>query len=401
MRFQSTVAGIAVAAAMLFSLPVHGQAPPPTAAAAGQLDELINKKMSQAGIVGLGAAIVVNQQVVWSKGYGYADKARGLPFTPDTVMNVGSISKTVTGVAMMRAVQDGKLSLDEDINAYLPFKVVHPRYPAERITLRQLATHTSGITDRWSVYEGTYHYGGDTPEDLGGFLRSYFTPQGKHYATENFLDVKPATHREYSNIGAGLAGYIVELATGEKLGRYTKRLIFAPLKMDSSGWSLSEIPVQKHSTLYISQNGMSVPIAPYALTTYPDGGLRTSVADLSKLFIALLDKGQYRGARILDQKSVAEMLRFQYGASNKPDNVKLDQKNSGIFWQSMFNVTRMGHGGSDPGLKTDMLTDLSGKVGVILFTNTSLYEQEMGKYNDIFKAIWSHAEALKAEAAGD
>ena len=82
--------------------------------------------MDEAGIVGLGAAIIVDKKVVWMKGYGFADKARAVPFTPDTVMNIGSISKTFTGVAMMRAVQEGKLSLDEDINSYLPFKVVNP-----------------------------------------------------------------------------------------------------------------------------------------------------------------------------------------------------------------------------------------------------------------------------------
>ena len=87
--------------------------------------------MDEAGIVGLGAAIIVDKKVVWMKGYGFADRARAVPFTPDTVMNIGSISKTFTGVALMHAVQEGKLSLDEDINAYLPFKVVNPHYPNE------------------------------------------------------------------------------------------------------------------------------------------------------------------------------------------------------------------------------------------------------------------------------
>lgn len=151
------------------------------------------------------------------------------------------------------------------------------------------------------------------------------------------------------------------------------------------------------SKLYIYQNGMAVPIQLYGITTYPDGGVRTSVADLSRLFIALLNHGQYDGARILEQQSADEMLRFQFTAANRPDNVNLARKNSGIFWQSMFDVTRMGHGGSDPGLKTAMLTDLSGDIGVILFTNTSLGEQEMGKYNAIFKTLWQHAEKLQSE----
>ena len=183
----------------------------------GEIDSFILQRMDEAGIMGLGAAIIVDKKAVWMKGYGFADKARALPFTPDTVMNIGSISKTFTGVAMMRAVQEGKLSLDEDINSYLPFKVINLHYPNEKITLRHLATHTSGITDRLSVYRETYHYGGDAPEPLGKFLRNYFVSGGAHYSKDNFLNVRPGMQREYSNIAAGLAGYIVEVAVGKTL----------------------------------------------------------------------------------------------------------------------------------------------------------------------------------------
>ena len=217
--------------------------------------------------------------------------------------------------------------------AYLPFKVINPHYPNEKITLRHLATHTSGITDRSSVYKDTYHYGGDAPEPLGEFLKSYFVPGGMHYSKDNFLNVKPGTHRDYSNIAAGLAGYIVEVAVGEKLNAYTRQHIFTPLRMNNTGWFLSEIDPAKHAKLYVAQNGLTIPIPLYEGTTYPDGGVRTSVSDLSKFFIALLNDGVYEGTRILDKRSVDEMLRFQYTDSNKPDNVSLEENNSGLFWR--------------------------------------------------------------------
>lgn len=398
MRFKNTLMALAAAASLLLpgQVTAANQVSSPAAGASDPIDALIAQRMSEVGMVGVGAAIIVDKKVAWMKGYGFADKAQSVPFTPHTVMNIGSISKTFTGVALMRAVEEGKLSLDTDINAYLPFKVVNPYFPDARITLRQLATHTSGITDRWAVYEGTYHYGGDSPEPLGEFLKDYFLPGGKHYAKDNFLNAKPGTHREYSNIGAGLAGYIVEIAVGEKLNAYTKRRIFDPLKMDDTGWFLSDIALTKHSKLYISQSGLAVPIPLYGVTTYPDGGVRTSVADLSKFFIALLNEGTYEGTRILRKRSANEMLRFEYTATNKPENVDLKEKNSGIFWQSKFDVTRMGHGGTDPGLKTEMLTDLSKEIGVILFTNTSLDDQGMRAYVALFEDLWKHAEALKA-----
>jgi CubicO group peptidase (beta-lactamase class C family) len=393
------IATIATVALCLFTGPVadREQAQPSATSAAHSIDSFIVQRMDEAGVIGLGAAIVVDKKVVWMKGYGFADKERAVPFTPDTVMNIGSISKTFTGVALMRAVQEGKLSLDEDINAYLPFKVSNPHYPNDKITLRQLATHTSGITDRWSVYKSTYHYGGNAPEPLGKFLKSYFVPGGIYYSKDNFLNVKPGTHREYSNIAAGLAGHIVEVAVGRKLNLYTKQHIFTPLRMNNTGWFLSEIAPAKHSKLYVAQNSLTIPIPLYGGTTYPDGGVRTSVSDLSKFFIALLNDGVYEGARILDKRSVDEMLRFQFTDSNKPGNVKLQEHNSGLFWRTKFNVTRIGHGGSDPGLMTEMLSNLSKDVGVILFINTSLCDQEIRHYTAIFLELWKHAEALKDE----
>ncbi len=398
MYFKNIFMAIAATASLLLSGQVAAadQIPSPTANTSDSIDALIAQQMSEAGMVGVGAAIIVDKKVVWMKGYGFADKAQSIPFTPHTVMNIASISKTFTGAALMRAVEEGKLSLDADINIYLPFKVVNPYFPGARITLRQLATHTSGITDRWSVFESTYHYGGDSPEPLGEFLKNYFSSNGKNYANDNFLKVKPGTHREYSNIAAGLAGYIVEIAVGEKLDAYAKRSIFAPLKMDDTGWLPPEIARSNQAKLYFSQFGLAVPIQPYRDVTYPAGGARTSVADLSKFFIALLNEGEYEGTRILQKRSVDEMLRFEYTASNKPENVDLKEKNSGIFWQSKFNVTRMGHGGSDPGLKTEMLTDLSREIGVILFTNTSLDDKGMASYSAIFEELWKQAQALKA-----
>lgn len=229
------------------------------------------------------------------------------------------------------------------------------------------------------------------------FLNAYFAPTGKDYSRENYLDTKPGTHREYSNIAAALAGYIVEIAVGEKLNTYTRRKFFAPLKMANTGWFLSEIDLAKHATLYIAQ-GLPVPIQHYGLTTYPDGGLRTSVADLSRFFIALLNEGVHEGTRILDKQSVAEMLRFQYDVSNKPDNVKFSGEgsvNSGIFWATKADCSRIGHSGADPGLVTMMVSDLSKDVAVVLFFNTAVPQEDADGYGTIFERLWKHAEALK------
>lgn len=395
MHFKGIITAFTTAAVLLLAAQ-SAAADAPLNAKRDAVDALIHKKMHEVGMVGLAAAILVDKEVVWTQGYGFADKQRAIPFTPDTIMNVGSIAKPFLGVAMMRAVQEGKLSLDEDINTYLPFRVVNPHYPREKITLRHLATHTSSITDRHEVYAGTYHYGGDSPESLERFLTQYFTPEGKHTSPDNFLKAKPGTQRAYSNIGAGLAGLIVERAFGEPLNVYTRRHIFEPLHMTRSGWFLSEVDLAHHSQLYVAQNGQSIPIPLYGVTTYPDGGVRTSVAELSKFFIALLNDGVYQGTRILDADHTAEMLRFQFDDKNHPENFPAAEGNSGLFWRTKYNGERIGHGGNDPGIQTTMLSDRAKEVGVILFVNTSFSGPDQAASYHIFDALWKHGVALKA-----
>jgi CubicO group peptidase (beta-lactamase class C family) len=360
------------------------------------IDTTIERKMSELKIVGIGAAIIINKKIVWTKGYGYADKENKIPFTPSTIMNIASISKTFTGVCIMKAVEEGKVSLDEDINNYLPFKVINPNFPNEKITLRHLATHTSGLADRYPFYsDSTYFYGGAKPEPLGEFLKNYFLRGGKYYSKDNFLRSKPGTYRDYSNIGAGLAGYIIELRTGKKLNEYAKQYIFKPLQMSNSGWSLAEVKIKDHAKLYEKKGDSIIPIQLYEGTTYPDGGVRTSVNELSKFFICLLNDGEYDKTRILKKKTIDEMLRFQFNENNKPENVKLDKLNSGIFWATKMGATRIGYNGSDPGVRTFMLSDLAKEIAVVIFFNTSLNEEEEGKFFDIYDEFYKWALELK------
>ncbi|UWX04866.1 serine hydrolase [Pseudoxanthomonas sp. NC8] len=131
--------------------------------------------------------------------------------------------------------------------------------------------------------------------------------------------------------------------------------------------------------------------------TYPDGGVRTSVSDLSRFFAALLDGGQYRGARILAPELAAEMLRFQYAGAAIPDNVDPAKVNSGIFWSTKLETTLVGHGGSDPGLETVMLYDPKAGVGLILFTNTAPDETGMKAYIAMVQLLRERGLQLKAQ----
>jgi CubicO group peptidase (beta-lactamase class C family) len=352
--------------------------------------------MKKDSIPGLSAALFVDRKPVWSKSYGYADRENKIPFTGNTVMNIASISKTFTGVCVMKAVEAGLVSLDADINTYLPFNVINPHHPEMIITLRNLATHTSSIIDQ-QPYVTTYHFGGDPEEALGAWLKSYLTPDGKHYNPINFMDVKPGTHYEYSNIGAGLAGYIVECVTGELLNTYSKRHIFEPLTMTNSGWLISEIDPALHAKLYYKEADSVLVIPQYGNVTYPDGGVRTSVSDLSKYFTCILQGGELNGVQILSEASAKTFITPSFTSSNKPGNIKISDENVGVFWS--FENGRAGHSGSDPGVDTEMFYDLKKNIGVILFINLSSDddkpEEELKSIPAISKKLWSTAEKIR------
>ncbi len=383
-------------ASIIFCRNVEGQATNNTIKKTS-IDSIIEKTMTETGIVGIGTSIIIDKKVFWAKGYGYADKENKVPFSPSTIMNIASISKVFTGACIMKAVEEGKVSLDEDINDYLPFKVINPNFPNEKITLRHLATHTSGLVDRHPFYASTYYYGSGKPEPLEKFLKNYFVQDGKHYSRDNFLNAKPGENREYSNIGAGLAGYIIELRTGEKLNEYAKINFFKPLKMKNSGWALNEVDIDKHAKLYEKRGDSIMQIQLYEVANYPDGGVRTSVKELSKFFISLLNEGQYKKIRILKKETVEEMLRFQYTETSKPENVNPEKLNQGIFWATKLGATRIGHNGSDPGVRTFMLSDLNKEFAVIVFFNTSLNEKDEGIFFDIYEALYKYAQDLKAK----
>ncbi|MEH3112483.1 serine hydrolase domain-containing protein [Pedobacter terrae] len=360
------------------------------------IDSLITKRMAENGFVGLGAAIIIDKKVAWKKAYGFSDRQTGAAFITSTLMNIASVSKTVTGACLMKAVEQGKLSLDENINHYLPFKIHNPYFPKAKVTLRNLATHTSGLTDRYPFYTDSLYFNGkDSPQSLGDFLRQYFMPGGQYYSKENFLNHQPGTFREYSNIGAALAGYIVEIRTGQKLDGYSKKYLFNPLKMEDTGWFLSEINLKKHTKLYEKKDNKIQEIPLYGCTTYPDGGVRSSVDDLCHFLICLLNDGKYQNKQVLKAETVNEMLRFQFDETHAPQNVKPKTLNSGIFWATKMGATRIGHNGSDPGVRVFMLSDLNKEVAVILFVNTSLSEQEENKFFDIYEDLYRYGVELR------
>lgn len=162
----------------------------------------------------LGAALCVFQQggVVGTLTFGNAHLPSA-PVQADTVFRAASVSKFVTALGILRLKEQGKIDLDRDVNDYLPFSLRHPKAPGTPLTLRMLMSHTAGIHDGEAYNQGI---GQGAP--LAGLLRG-----------DSFTAHLPGTVWEYSNFGAGIAGVVLEAATGKGFEALMQETVFAPL----------------------------------------------------------------------------------------------------------------------------------------------------------------------------
>ena len=150
-----------------------------------ELERFIDEKVAESRMPGLACAVVIRDEVAWSYGSGWADIENRVPMQSGTLMNVASVSKTVTATALLRLWKETNFGLDADVESFLGFEVRNPHHPEAPITVRQLLTHRSSIKDG-PAYDAGYVCG--PPEvSLEQWLRDYLLPGGVSYsAGENF-----------------------------------------------------------------------------------------------------------------------------------------------------------------------------------------------------------------------
>ena len=245
---------------------------------------------------------------------------------PDTKMRVASVSKLATAAAVMRLVEQGRLSLDADVSGPLGFPLRNPAHPDAPITLRHLLSHTSSMRD------ADIYWGG-----VGGRLADFFTPGHEKFCDgARFAPQAPGAYFAYCNMAFGVMGTLVEAATGERFDHAARRLVFDPLGLDC-GFNWSGVPaeaVARSAALHrltgegwvVQADGLEAiartptflvegdaRIEDYRPGTNgtifnPQGGLRASVLDLAKLGIAFSDGRE----RLLKRATLAAMAAPQW-----------------------------------------------------------------------------------------
>ena len=280
------------------------------------IDSIILAKMNQYHFPGLQACIVKNDSIIWKSVYGYADIDSNKLVTDSTLFYLASLSKPVTGTAIMQLWEEGLFGLDDDINNYLPFSVRNPSYPNDSITFRMLLTHTSSIQDNWNLLNQLISWGMDYPEALDSFLNNYLLPGGNHYTSNNWYGYAPGSQYNYSNVGVSIIGLLVEILADTSFENYCQDSIFVPLGMNETSWFLANLNPNKIATPYTYSGGNYTSNQHWGEPNYPSIQLRTSATHLSKFLSMFIQMGQFQNTRILDSSTVALMTTVQNPSLN-------------------------------------------------------------------------------------
>lgn len=341
-----------------FLLTVSAYTPAP------DLDAYILQTMSDLHVPGVAACGIVDDGIAWSGAYGHADLEHDIPVTDETLFVLASISKPVTGTALEQLAEEGAIDLDLPVDTYLPITVRNPSYPVAPITARQLMTHTSGIHDSWTILDTLVVWGGDSPLALRPFLEGYLTPGGAYHAPDNWNDWPPGERYEYSNVGATLAGYLVESVSGRSLEAVCQDSIFAPLGMDATSWYLAGVDTTRLAVPYDWDAGAGVFVRypHWGTPFFPASQLRTSAPQLAHFLAAFMQCGALGDARILECSTVAAMTSPQ---------IPSIEINTGLFWYRMHYGGRFlwGHAGAYYGCRTHMFYAPAEGIGAVVLTN--------------------------------
>lgn len=332
------------------------------------LNRVIDSEFKFNRMPGMAYVAVNGDSIVLMDARGYANVAEKKIFTPQTRMEIASISKTIIATAIMQLHEAGVLNIDSSVNQYLPFKVVNPFYPNDFISLRMLLTHTSSISDvnqdnSLIVLHGYEDY----PQSINDYLHDYLVEGGQYYSKESYSNIKPGESYDYSNIGATLLALVVEQVSGTDYNNYCKVHIFEPLGMNRTTFFYSETPKEEMAIPYLDVNDLN-PENPFnSYPDYPDGHLITTVEDLSKFLRAYIMDGIFNGYQLLKPSTIQLMLTP-------------NQYDFGLIWYTsvMANTSVWRHNGGWMGISTEMRFDPITKTGIIVFINrTGCYPETL------------------------
>lgn len=318
------------------------------------LSALIKQDMAKHDVKGLSIALVDDQKVVWAEGFGYADVAKQLPATADTVYRIGSISKVLTATEIMRLAEQGKVELDRAVTTYVSEFSIHNRFADSKpITLRALLAHHSGLPS--DMLKGMWV---DNPVSLAEYVKAL---------REESLASPPQSLYKYSNIGFSLLGRVIENVEHQDFSSAMQRSLLTPLGMADSSFELTPEIKRQYARAY--RNGKEM--TRLSLRDTPAGGMLSSVNDMSRWLRFIFADGRAQGAQIIKPETLHEMFTSQFEGLDTDFGHKI-----GMAWMLSGLSVPGGqplawHNGGFPPYQAHLSLLPEQKLGVIILTNSN------------------------------
>ena len=310
------------------------------------LTAFIEQERRERSIPALSIALVDDQQIVWSRGFGTEDAKAGRAATAQTVYRVGSVSKLFTDIGVMQLVERGEINLDAPVQKYLPS--FHPRNSfGVPITLRQLMSHHSGLVREPPVG----HYFDDTSPSLAATVASLNTTA---------LVYAPGATQKYSNAAIATVGYLLEQRGHTPFAAYLQRAVLAPMGLQSSAFAptpalLVHVP-QAEMWSYHHHN---FPAPTFQLGMSPAGSMYATMPDLGRFISVLFNGGVGSHGRVIEAKTLEAMWQPQFAPPGATQGSGLG------FVVGTFDGTRaVQHGGAINGFATQLAAHPDQKRGV-------------------------------------
>lgn len=332
-----------------------------------KLDAYFNKAIKDWNVPGMGVAIILNDSVIFAKGYGVTDVTTGEKANENTLFCVASNSKSFTAASIGTLVDDKKLKWDSKVTEFLPWFETYSPYVTEQFTVRDLLCHRSGL------------------ETFSGDLIWYASNHNREEVVKRSKYLSPVygfrAHYGYSNIHYSAAGLVVQAVTGKTWEQYVKENFLNPLGMNRTLTSVSQI----NSTTNVAQphNDVDGKLVKIPFVNWdniaPAGALISSVSDMSKWLRLQMNQGIWGKDTLLSKSVINEMWSMQTPEAVRTENYKNMQLKHfdgyGLGWGVMdykgYKV--VSHSGGYDGMisQTAFLPEL--KYGFVVLTNSNSY----------------------------
>jgi CubicO group peptidase (beta-lactamase class C family) len=365
--------------------------PPQSVGTVAELEAYLNELTEFGAPPGLSLAVAKDGAIVYNKAFGLADGPNRVAATPETVYQWMSLSKIVTSTAIIQLHERGRLNINDEVSTYLPyFKVQYPSENSEKITIRHLLNHSSGLPDLQGVFD-MFYMGDESPPAQAALVKNAL-------ADNATLRYEPGSQGTYINTGHLILTAIVEKVSGRSFREYVVEHIFRPLGMAYTDYIYSENLIPRAAVGSQPDAAFVNVIVALTMNRFDEviretvdgrmwykrfhldfpgvGGVISSANDTARFVMAFLNGGELDGVRILSPESVAMMTREQYIVEVKggPTSVYKGLRH-GLGWWTWPDGKRQRimHTGGGPGFAAIMQLYPEERLGIILLGNEFQY----------------------------